>query len=72
MFWIIDKSRANIKSGSIGIISGRNQETALPSPLYYSGATGIDMTLHFNFSLLAEFLARAIDTAEFQHLQKAA
>ena len=46
-----------IKSGSIGIISGRNQETAVPcpyniifgrdtarpSPLYHSGATGIDI-----------------------------
>jgi hypothetical protein len=47
----------NIKSGSIGIISRRNKETAvpcpysiifgrdtaLPSPLYHSGTTGIDI-----------------------------
>ena len=38
------RERCNINSGCIKINITRNQDTAVPCPLYHSGAAGIDMT----------------------------
>jgi hypothetical protein len=41
------RSQFDINSGCIGINITRNQDTAVPCPLYHSGAVGIDMTRFF-------------------------